>query len=72
MPAQHQTEVKDHPLLAVRDYLFNIFEAFLTSRGSLPFMIAKQKGQLRFQVLTAARMKMTVSWDVAPYSLVDV
>jgi hypothetical protein len=27
---------------------------------------------VRFQVLTAASMKMTVFWDVAPCSLVDV
>jgi hypothetical protein len=28
--------------------------------------------KLRFQVLTAASMKMTVFWDVALYSLVEV
>jgi hypothetical protein len=27
--------------------------------------------ELRFQVLTAARMKMTVFWDVAPCSLIE-
>jgi hypothetical protein len=27
---------------------------------------------VRFQVLTAATMKMTVFWDVTPYSFVEV
>jgi hypothetical protein len=27
---------------------------------------------VRFQVLTAAKMKMTVFWDVAPCSVVEV
>jgi hypothetical protein len=28
--------------------------------------------EMRFEVLTAARMKMTVFWDVAPCSLIEV
>jgi hypothetical protein len=32
----------------------------------------KVLSQLRFQVLTAASMKMTVFWDVASCSLVEV
>jgi hypothetical protein len=31
----------------------------------------QEKEFVRFQVLTAASMKMTVFWDVAPRSLVD-
>jgi hypothetical protein len=27
---------------------------------------------VRFQLLTAASMKMTVFWDISPYSLVEV
>jgi hypothetical protein len=34
--------------------------------------MSKQFQKLRFQVLTAASMKMAVSWDVVPYSLVEV
>jgi hypothetical protein len=29
-------------------------------------------GSVRFKILTAASMKMTVLWYVAPYSLVEV
>jgi hypothetical protein len=37
-----------------------------------PQVNAKLKRTVRFQVLTAARMTMTVFWDVAPFSLVEV
>jgi hypothetical protein len=30
------------------------------------------KHQMRFQVLMAANLKMTVSWDIAPCSLVEI
>jgi hypothetical protein len=32
----------------------------------------QSQNMVRFQFLTAASMKMTVFWDVEPYSLVDV
>jgi hypothetical protein len=34
--------------------------------------LVKRQSQLRFQVLMAASMKMTVFWDVAPCTLVEV
>jgi hypothetical protein len=45
-----------------------------TDAFSTPYIIYKLvlNGRMKFQLLTAASMKITVFWDVAPYSLVEV
>jgi hypothetical protein len=36
------------------------------------YFVQTRKIQVKFQVLTATNMKMAVSWDVAPCSLIDI
>jgi hypothetical protein len=68
--------------MQVLDALSNVLHFFYQPASTLCLYLCKwiwiifsllyKEKQVRFEVLTAMSMKMTVFWDVTPCSLVDI